>query len=125
MAKRKPLKVVVKRSRWLRGGHNGKGEAAASYLRDMEGHMCCLGFACRAARIPVSEITHVCTPSALTSRIRIPASLEGLIREGYLDSSGCDALMGRNDRPKQHPKSKEKEITELGRKVGIEFSFVD
>lgn len=43
------VKLRIDRERWLRG----EGEAE---LRDAEGHMCCLGFACIAAGVPAQRI---------------------------------------------------------------------
>lgn len=52
----KLLRVVVRRSRWLRGGKDSK-------MRNKSRGMCCLGFAGRAAGTPASQLVWRGTPA--------------------------------------------------------------
>ena len=116
----KLTKVVVKRSKWLRGN------PVRSVLLNESGRMCCLGFACLAAGVPKTAIEEVEMPAGIDREL--PPSLDKLIREDYgrgYDTPISTQLAATNDSFTLQPKEREAQIKALGVKAGIDFSFVD
>lgn len=120
-----PLTVVIDRARWLTGDWLKGGPARESVLYDSKSkRMCCLGFACRAAHLPVLSIADLSTPSEVWSQ---PSSLQGLIRVGLNDSINdsrvADDLMRVNDSGRYTSKKREARIKALGKKANLNFVF--
>lgn len=137
----KVLQVTVDRSKWLQG----EGEEDSYLYRPDDGKMCCLGFVGLAAGLSEEIMADVSTPSGLITDqcITIPESMSGLVdmskEEEYqnFNSKICGNLMTANDEyleydydkaeqvvdPDFLPK-KEATLIELGKQIGIEFSFI-
>jgi hypothetical protein len=114
------LRVTVKRSLWGRG----KQTYESKLLNSESGKMCCLGFACKTAKVPVSKYTDVGTPSGFTViKTRLPRSLQKLMDDSGNDSYVCNKLMEHNDKHRHH--ARERTIKCWGKKAGISFRFVD
>jgi hypothetical protein len=132
------LKVVIDRTRWLRG------EPEDSYLlRSEDGKMCCLGFAELAAGATPEEITDSGAPSCVAPREGLGGLLTPLSPEesrlGYKfefkDSKVCGDLMNENDEESPidddgtsddaFEERREVRIAQLGAQAGIFFTFVN
>jgi hypothetical protein len=110
------LKFTVDRKRWLRG----EGERNSLLLRESDGKMCCLGFACLAAGHTESDIRGVATPTGISmerhGRCLLPSH----------SSRSISWAMEWNDCPvdKEFTEAKrEALITEKLAEVGIEVVF--
>ena len=121
------MKVVVKRSEWLRG----EGASSSSLYRPNDGHRCCLGFVGLACGLTDSDMRNVDTPQNLGNSL-IPKIMErtkllekSKYGKGIRDTQICAELMAINDETQKSEEYREARITELGKMVGIEFEFVD
>jgi hypothetical protein len=121
------LKVTVKRSRWYRG----QGGSDSALLREDDRKMCCLGFVCRAARLPAKDIRGRGSPAEVyTEQNHLPNSLLALVDTSsgvysVVDSIDCHKMMRINDSTDFTSRKRESELKKLGKKVGIAFTFVD
>ena len=116
------LKVTINRAKWL-SGHLGK--SLESFLRDKKGNMCCLGFACRAARIPARYILGSGYPSDVALD-ETPKALRDLFVEKEwvrTDSPVARSLVEANDDLKISPAVRERRIKSLGKQAGLQFVF--
>lgn len=136
-------KLVIDRSRWLRGKTEGT-------LLDDEGQMCCLGFESRRIGLTVRDIRHGGTitglpcwsgseerqhiagqsefPGWLESRLGGEKTMVGYssCRSGFPMDSVEDALTIINDCPDIDDPTRETWLTEGFRVLGgIEVEFVD
>lgn len=124
------LNVTVRRRRWLRATPTNNG-SLSSYLLQHEGEgnkMCCLGFVCRAAGLGPSDIRGESSPETLfDTRKEYPKAIQKLLkRDTYpTNSRTCEALMEANDSHRLTAGKREARVKMLGKKVGINFSFVD
>lgn len=107
------LKVTIDRSRWLRG----EGPARSFLLREEDGKMCCLGFACIAAGCAPEELAGEKTPGELGNRNGLPGYFG--MRPVYGDA------MELNDSIVMAEDVREASLTKLLSRVGIELEFVD
>ncbi len=115
------LNVVISRKRW--GMHS---------LRDsIDDRMCCMGFACRTAGYAARTLVGrgmVC--DLLNEGRKLKEGLEKLVRS---DTSGTfweDTIIAAelarvNDDECMEDEIKEKTIIKLGKKAGINFSFIN
>jgi hypothetical protein len=129
------LQVTVKRSEW---NGNTLERVAGSVLLTVSGTRCCLGFACKAAGIPDSELYGRGYVHNLRDGIElIPASLLLLVEDrgsvdGLFQSDISQILTEVNDNYRRLSipafntlAEKEAFLIEKGRLAGIEFTFVD
>lgn len=80
-------KLTIERDRWIRGGKNGRANnprrfpelqkenerpvrRVTSALRTQSGTMCCLGFACHAAGVPLDKLDYKSYPTMLHPRVK-------------------------------------------------------
>ena len=120
----KLTKVVVKRSKWLRGN------PVRSVLLNESGRMCCLGFAGLKAGLSKADIWGLGAPSEVSAEaagILQHSTMRGLCRADFnfsVNTRTCNALMKTNDKPNVPLPTRESKLRELGKKVGIRFTFV-
>lgn len=111
-------KLVIDRSRWLRG--EGHGE---SYLvRSCDGKMCCLGFYALACGDDPEVLRNERSPAEVWDKTRIPGWL--------IDGAGnnteiADALMKINDSETMPAVEREGKIWEIFANHGVSVEFVD
>lgn len=121
------LKVIIDRTKWLRGEGNDKSRL----LRPSDGKMCCIGFACLAAGIPKSAIEDRAEVGLLFGNpsMPIPESLKLLYSRrpsGLGEESGvCHNLYEVNDLKDYNDESREADIVNMGKDAGIAFSFIN
>ena len=126
------LKVEVDRSRWFRGHGKAFSRLRITGLTEHNGHMCCLGFAMVAAGFD-EGLDGVPSPAVFLTRklpntVSVPKALSGLVALDvqYLHNTHtCLGLMDENDDLSLTEADRETQITALGLKAGIEFTFVD
>lgn len=106
------LKVVVDRQKWYRG----QGPKESKLLRT-DGQMCCVGFACKAARLTDAQIEDWATVQEKFIK-KAPAL------SGFLDNRAA-GLYSMNDTKHLPDPIREQQIYELGQQIGLDFSFVD
>lgn len=132
------LNVTVSRRRWLRGKLADKYGSAL--LEPESNRMCCLGFAALKAGCTRDEIRDKGTPEDLRQQLSLdgkafPKPLLGLLTDsGRHNNVECAKLMEANDNVTRWEDDKEivipghereAKVRELGKKVGINFRFVD
>ena len=110
------MKFTVKRSKWARGGKNGKAR-----LRNKDGNMCCLGFVCRKLGAKVADINQQYFPS------------NTIFNSKFLETFPSDPETGRmfeniaahiNDDADLAPNTREAHLKELFRSRGHKIVFV-
>jgi len=126
----KKLKVIVDRKRWLRG----EGATNSSLLRERDGKMCCLGFACLAAGHTEDEIRGRLIPSALAAP-KVPGmeAVKGFYSYGITLSGGARPIesdrmgeaMSINDNAYFMESVRESKLIAIFDDLGMELSFVD
>lgn len=131
------LKVTVKRSEWIRG----EGADVSKLLTANSERMCCMGFACLSnGKITKDEIRHNATVRSLASgtmgsappRI-IEAGLQLFFEDDWKSGMGhfahgesiAHSIYRVNDDPTITDKEREAMLKDLGRRLDIEFTFVD
>ena len=125
------LDVVIDRNEWGYGRGHGMGS-----LWDIDNTKCCLGFACIAAGLTGKVIFQGGTPDELYNFLdeEQREKLAGLIDIQYVededmylhsDSDICEKLMSENDDEGIPKDKREENIIKLGKKAGINFSFVN
>src|SRR5258707_2993915 len=122
------LNVTVRRRQWLRATSKNEGKLYSFLLqpRSNGNKMCCLGFACRAAGLKAYQIRGETVPDGLfEERADFPVSLQKLINRDTGNSRTCCALMAANDNHDIGARTREARVKKLGKKVGINFRFVD
>lgn len=126
--KTKNLKVVVDRNKWLRGSAPGVLKATKRDVGNptLVGKMCCLGFACLAAKVSPRTIAGKLMPADLNF---IPKKLAKLIDQaasrGHSGKSSAVAsnLAATNDSHVWNDAEREKRIISLGKQANIDFVF--
>jgi hypothetical protein len=118
------MKLVIVREKWLRG------DDWHSTLRNDEGSMCCLGFYCRARRIPIKALIGHADPAGLDDKaVRKVPSLVCRVKddeqgdEQFYNSSISVDLMDANDSATIRDSVREKRITRLFKKIDVEVTF--
>lgn len=120
------LKVVVKRDMWLRG----EGGEESYLLREEDERMCCLGFAALAAGFTPDQIRRIRTPRDIgylkpqNPLIKATTTYDAFTEARSSTNLTCD-LMQLNDDEGMEPEERERQVIELGKKIGIEFTFED
>lgn len=123
------MKVVIDRSRWLRG----EGHTVSVLLRESDGKMCCLGqVLCRLGKTE-DQLRGVAAPDSRFRRDRrgeaVPGGPPGLgtplLDADQVRAKGVNAAMGINDNPSMPDDVRERSLTEILGTLGIELEFVD
>lgn len=116
-------KVIVERSKWLRG----EGEENSKLLRTEDGKMCCLGFVCLAFGKTEDDIADSEAPSCLIGKDRHSQIGDGtpLIAEDRHEPGAIVSAMQINDSRYMDELDRELELKRLLRVVGVDLEFVD
>lgn len=117
-------KLVIDRSKWLRGEGSDKSEL----LREEDGKMCCLGFYLEQCGVSRDNISGKRIPGDVPRvDAEIPVVPEWLIETGTrcMSSDVCQNLMIKNDSEHTHDSAREEYIAEKFAAQGIEVTFVD
>ena len=136
------LFVRIDRSRWLRGTDQ---ITASLLLKPQSRNMCCLGFACLAAGHSTEHIAGMSTITAAEqdNKFKVAPSLAPFQRSARAEPQAphavdprkverrgdlkaervADLIYNCNDDAALDDATRERYLTELGRTVGIEFSF--
>ena len=113
------LKVEIDRTTWLRG----EGQDQSFLLRSSDGRKCCMGFAALAAGIDPEDLD--CAAIHSIEADYVPDSLAVFnIHNGFLPSEVYNVYR-INDHTTMSSADRESELIKAGKKVGIEFSFVN
>lgn len=111
-------KFTVKRSKWARGGMNGH-----SRLLNIEGCMCCLGFATnQISRIPKDKLANRSCPEDVFEKQSTFTTMDS---KCVVDNELSINAININDDRILTEKMREKRLTELFRKHKINVKFVD
>lgn len=124
------INVIVNRATWYRG----KGHEQSQLLRD-DGTRCCIGFYAQACGVPDALVRGApCLSDIGGQHSSIPAQLRGKpwtnynygrteasARYNFNVLSQCYEV---NDSEQLTEEAREEELITLGRKVGVEFTFV-
>ena len=114
------MKFVVDRSRWWRGARDTDSALLCEYsqvrpeFRMAEGSMCCLGFMCSAYGVENHEMNNVTSPRLLASEVKTRTKLPVV---------DWDPFMAVNDDIAISDEVRERKLTELFARVGIEVEF--
>ena len=111
----KRLKVKVSRRRWWRGHGPGFGK---NYLRNTDGKMCCLGFACRVFGARSKDIVGQGMPRDVDTDLFIGTPL------GNDKQITLQQLAHINDEAQLTASERERELKRIGKTIGIDFTFV-
>lgn len=111
-------KLIIDRSKWLRGDEKG-----TSYLlRSSDNKMCCLGFLCIALGAKEEDIRQVEMPDQMDRSIKIPDYLNHPFRTiGKFPRSAADL----NDDRSIYDKERERKLIALFAEQNIQLEFVD
>ena len=116
----KPTKVVIKRSLWVRGNKMGLGasrllqnKASLCHPSDTP-RMCCLGFYCKAAGVPESDMLGEPVPECL------PYDVPGLGSASVVSN-----FVYTNDNGNISEKERERLLKLTATSIGVEFVFED
>jgi len=120
MSKQKVIKVVIKRSKWLRGTGDGT-------LLNEDGERCCLGFLGKVCGYSDKDLKRKGTPMDLNTKTfkngKWPKTI--LSPEYRYNTDLTEDLVSANDDTNVLGANKERRIKSLGKKGGIDFQFVD
>ena len=104
------IKVVVDRKKWYRGEHE------YSMLLFTNGKMCCIGFLARVLKYKPKDIRDIAT---------LEGTAQTTIQEQFIDDNGGN--LGKayeiNDDPTISDSVREKELKQIGKKMGVRFIF--
>lgn len=106
------MKVVIDRRRWYRG-KGGDG----SMLRKLSGKQCCLGFLCRALKVPAKAMLELAMPTEVSSQYELPAWLRR--------SRDVTRAADWNDNLDFSEKEREKRIAKLFARHDIQVRFTN
>lgn len=120
------LDVVIDRETWGRGNGHGYGT-----LWKSDDTKCCLGFACLAVGLVKDDIYEESTPAEVNQAMNDSqiGQLSDLLNvydfNKYTDSDISNNLMAVNDSKDITEEEREENIVDLGKKAGINFTFVN
>lgn len=109
------LKLVIKRSKWLRGD-----DSESYLLRESDNKMCCLGFLARKCGLAPKEIRGHMTPED-TYSTKFPTSI---VDKSTANTRTCGTLMTINDDPDLTDAERERKLTALFKRIKIGVRFV-
>lgn len=114
------MKLVIDRSRWLRG----EGSSRSRLLRSSDGKMCCVGFFALACGLTPADILDRSTPFAQ------PSSGSAVLDEKFIDPDNplrhvneVSSLYATNDSMHITDASREHGIRGSFRRLGVEVTF--
>lgn len=120
------MKLIIDRDKWIRG----ETEERSRLLRSSDGKMCCLGFYSKANGYSDDEIEGINSPCELDPSHR-PPGMNWLFQSSTPGafpsrdaSTVCWDLMVSNDDSEITEDSREKCLSELFEKNGVEVEFV-
>jgi hypothetical protein len=119
-------KLVIDRSRWLRGMGFGTLLASAEFKKSHSnvdikvGDMCCLGFYCKQRGIPEVDLLDRGMPRSLESSELTNSLPSWLLQKGFTSSRLAEA----NDIQRYTASEREAEIKWLFAQEGVEVEFV-
>lgn len=131
MKKQPKHKLTIDRKKWIRGVQaTSKLLVKPSITHDFGGKMCCLGFACLqltdANRRNIRGVATPCDESRALAKKIIASPLSFLINENKdANSRDCKYLMSTNDSSATTDKKKEKDISRVFGRHGIEVKFIN
>ena len=108
-------KLVIKRSKWIRGGCDG-----ISRLQNEYGNRCCLGFYGCQLGIRSNRLKNKGSPFMVKSSLWP----KWLVDDCY-NSYECSELIGINDDSFLPEFKREKRIAEIFKKHGVTVKFID
>lgn len=117
------LKVIVDRRRWLRG----IGSIHSSLFDDVNKKMCCIGFAARACGCSIDQIRDRPSPAcvATTYPDMAKARLARFITAEGDNSGSTERMMEINDNTSISDEEREDRLKKWGKKLNIQFTFVN
>jgi hypothetical protein len=124
---KKEYKVVIDRSKWRTGQDSeqatGKGD---TFLRNVQGYSCCLGFICKAIKPEITEASlNVEYPSLLREVIPLLSKKEGLGTYSWITDTALVGLAVEiNDDEDTTVTEKEAALLALFADTPIELEFV-
>ncbi len=116
------MKLVIDRTRWLRGDPN------SFLLRSGDNKMCCLGFLAKACGYTEEQITNVGAPNGTVYKGYKDLWPEGITsghRKSTWHSQITEDLMGTNDSSITNDADRESRLIDLFSQIGVEVEFVD
>lgn len=126
------LKVTVVRKNWSRGIRDESkpkhDQPVNALLKPNTGMMCCMGFAAKEAGLTDRDIEYIGAIRHLQYRgVSCPQSLLEFLKQDNGDnrSSVASAIYGANDDLYCTDEDREDRLKRLGKRVGIDFTFVD
>ena len=104
------IKVVVDRKKWYRG------DRGDSMLLLTNGKMCCIGFLAKVLKYKPKDIRDIPT---------LEATDKTTIQEQFIDDNeeNLSEAYGINDDPTISDSVREKELKQIGKKMGVRFIF--
>lgn len=126
-------KLVINRSEWLSGDFQKIKPHGSSLYDNYLDRFCCLGLICRdLANIPTEKMKYVGSPAGLNVGLKEIEDFEklrelGLLREDnkhYFNTDETILLIAANDNPSISDELREKEITVIFSKLGIDVEFM-
>ncbi len=112
--------VTVDRKTWYRG----KGDRG-SRLRRPDGQQCCIGFLAKRLGATDHDILNMKTLLQLTNVKKDEPTVTGCATFMNGASNYLPAAYETNDRKLMTGKEREKELKELGKKMGVRFKFIN
>lgn len=119
-------KLVIDRSRWLRG----EGANDSALLRPKDQRMCCLGIYLQSCGVPADDLAGRKYPSSVHGTMA-PEAAWTVSNDPYrgpyaIDNNPAFAVLATtNDNPKLAAREREQRITEVFAIHGVEVTFVD
>lgn len=118
--------LIIDRRTWRSGGDTqntphatGKGQ---TLLRNEFNYMCCLGFMCHQLGVPKKDLLDMGQPSSLAGKYKLPGLLKK--KDGKpIQTNLTKEAIKINDLESLTRKEREKRLTELFKKKGIEVIF--
>ena len=131
---RKPMKVVIDRTKWRRGGdrHELVKEGGKTQLLNDKGMMCCLGFVSKACGHTDKDILYVGGPGGIREKSENLISYLLRYRSGYpkqpynlVENKLTDQAIAINDKFDLPQKEREDRLSQLFAKHRIQLEFVN
>lgn len=108
--KKAPLKVIVNRKRWYRG----QGDEYSALLLD-NNKMCCIGFLARKLGYTPKDIRNRATLYEVSNRDEFENEYDSTLSEAYKVN---DEIMITDNK-------RERRLITLGKRMGVQFEFIN
>jgi hypothetical protein len=116
----KPMKFIIDRTKWLRGG----GFRNSALLRETDGLMCCLGQVGAQCGIPEAALRNIPNPDGVANEF-VALWPKQLLNEDDEDSVLACAMMSTNDSMNMTEAEREEDLVATCEPYGIELEFVN